>query len=186
MKQLVLVALGLLTACGTLGGTPLDFSGVVVLDAPSQQMMLKAVNDARAVPRNCKKEMGGTTAFPAAPAVKLQNKLSLAAQYHAQDMVKMGALNHTGSRGDQTQDRIRAAGYSFDEVGENLAVVTSNTALALQKTIEAAIQAWLDSSAGHCQTLMDAQYTELGVGFAENASSADRYYWVQVFGNPSK
>ncbi|GEM48868.1 CAP domain-containing protein [Deinococcus cellulosilyticus] len=185
MKKLALGVVGLLVSCGSMGGVKVDLSGLQVLDLSSQQVMLNAVNAARATPRNCKNPGGGTTALPAAPAVQLNSKLTLAAQYHAQDMARNQFLAHQGSKGDLTADRIRASGYGFAEAGENLSVVKTSTSLTLQKTVEASIQEWLNSTNGHCQTLMDADFRELGVGFAENASSTDRYYWVQVFGKPA-
>lgn len=190
MKQFSLVVLlGLLTACGGLSGTgQVDLSGIKVLDQASQEAMLTAVNGARANGRNCFKPNGADVEFfPASSALTLNSKLTLAAQFHAQDMAQNNFMDHKGSRGDTTLNRIQASGYAFLEVGENLAQVTAVDALGLQTTIDESIKEWLISKTGHCQTLMGGQYSELGVGFASAVVSGKHvYYWVQVFGKPQK
>ena len=40
---------------------------------------------------------------------------------------------------------------------------------------------WLKSE-GHCRNIMNGSFKELGVGYAANASSSYRTYWVQDFG----
>lgn len=130
--------------------------------------MLAAVNAARKVARKC-----GTKSMPAVPALKANTKLDTSSQAHATDMVAKNFFSHTGSDGSQPWDRMTRAGYSWAAAGENIAAGNS--------TVTATMTQWLNS-AGHCENLMGANYTELGVGYAEGARYG--YYWVQNFGKP--
>lgn len=183
MKRLLLAVL--LTGCaGTMPqGTSLDLGQVVPPAQDVQDAMLNAVNAARAVARDCQGP-GGPVHFNAAQALQLNSKLTLTAQYHTQDMATHSFFDHQGSKGDSTQNRIDAVGYAFQSIGENLGKVSSSNALALQTNVQTVVSAWLVSTTGHCQTLMNPVFRELGVGFVEKASSGDRYFWTQDFGNP--
>lgn len=47
----------------------------------------------------------------------------------------------------------------------------------------AVVAAWLDSP-GHCLNIMNATFSELGAGSAENPASTYGIYWAQNFGDP--
>ena len=98
--------------------------------------------------------------------------LTAAARGHAANMAKQGKIEHTLD--DKTvSDRVKAAGYEFRRVGENIAWN--------QKTPKDVVAAWM-SSKGHKENLLNDQYTQLGIAVAK--SSEGEPYWVQVFGTP--
>ena len=39
-------------------------------------------------------------------------------------------------------------------------------------------------STGHCENIMDPNFTFLGVGYAFDEDSTYGHYWVQTFGGP--
>lgn len=147
------------------------FSAPAIKDAPTMQRdVLALVNQARARPRRC-----GSKSFPAAPPLTLSTMLSRAALSHAQDMAAHDHFEHTGSNGSTPAQRVTLAGYQWRNVAENIAAGAT--------TADAVVDGWLDSP-GHCANIMDAQYTEMGVGFAVNDKSRTGIYWAQEFGRP--
>lgn len=117
-------------------------------------------------------------------ALKLNSELNAAAQNHSQDMALSDYFSHTGKNGSQPWDRAKAVGYEAQAMGENIA--------AGYTTPETVVQGWINSP-GHRANLLNASFTELGVGYylLENDTGSVNYgrYWTQVFGsgdlNPS-
>ncbi len=140
--------------------------------APSSDAtaFLNAINAVRAVGRNC-----GSTAYPAAPALKWNANLGTAALLHSQDMANQNYFAHTGKNGSQPWDRMTAAGYVWRAAAENIA--------AGQPDLLSVMDGWVKSP-GHCANLMSAAYTEIGMAKATNSSSDYRIYWTQNFGAP--
>lgn len=134
------------------------------------QLVLQLVNDARAQARRC-----GPNLMPAAPALRLNAQLSNASRTHALDMLRHNYFDHTGSDGSTPAQRVNATGYQHELVGENIA--------SGPQSAPEAVQGWL-SSPGHCQNIMDARFTQMGLGYAASHSGAPRVYWVQDFAEP--
>jgi uncharacterized protein YkwD len=130
--------------------------------------VLQLVNEARAKPRRC-----GAKRFAAAPPLVPNERLDAAAASHAHDMAVHGQLSHEGSDDSVPADRVTRAGYAWRAVGENVA--------AGQSSAKEAVASWL-SSPGHCANIMDADFTEMGVAFANNARQDFGTFWVQVLG----
>ncbi|MBE9155514.1 CAP domain-containing protein [Nodosilinea sp. LEGE 06152] len=107
-----------------------------------------------------------------APPLVLNEKLTAAAQRHAQDMATSRRMSHTGSDGSTMRSRIDATGYRWSTIGENVAMG--------QPTAAAVMSAWMNSP-GHRQNILNPAFTELGVG---QATGSGRIYWTQVFGRP--
>jgi len=101
-------------------------------------------------------------------------KLTEAARSHAENMAKQEKLDHTLDE-KTVADRVKAAGYTFSRVGENIAWN--------QQTPKEAVAAWMDS-AGHKENLLHIEYKHIGVAVAKNKKGEP--YWVQVFGAPLK
>jgi uncharacterized protein YkwD len=142
-------------------------------DGASQAtLVLELTNRARARPRRC-----GNRNFAAAPPLTLEPRLSEAASAHARDMLAQHYFDHRDPAGHSPADRVRARGYRYAIVGENLAAGATDA--------HEAMQGWLDSP-GHCENIMDPRFTQLGVGFADTASGAARIDWVQVFATPAR
>ena len=110
-----------------------------------------------------------------APSLRAASRLMQAAQLHADQMARLGRLDHvlSGAQYPRPEDRLAAAGYQWSSYAENIAMGQSSAA--------AVMDAWMHSS-GHRANILNAGLTEIGVGFARD--SAGRPYYVQVFGRP--
>ncbi|MFI7203537.1 CAP domain-containing protein [Micromonospora aurantiaca (nom. illeg.)] len=105
-------------------------------------------------------------------ALTVNAKLNLAAQRHSQDQADHKKMDHTGSDGSQPWDRVKAAGYSYRMVGENVAWN--------YQTPAAVMEGWMNSE-GHRKNILNCSYTQIGVGVARSNGP----YWTQVFATPS-
>lgn len=103
------------------------------------------------------------------------SQLAFAAQLQADQCARAGRIEHVlvDAQYPRPEDRIVAAGYSWAQYGENLAVG--------YETSEAAVQGWM-ASPGHRDNILHAAFTEIGVAVATDA--AGRAYYIQVFGRP--
>ena len=128
-----------------------------------ESQFIVEVNKARSTARVC-----GNKKYPAAPALVLNSKLTLASYKHSLDMSENQFLEHVSSNGDTLVERMQEVNYVWSAVGENLA--------HNQKTIQQVIEDWL-SSPGHCSNLMSSDYTQAGVAVVN-------WYWTQVYATP--
>ncbi|MGL5080178.1 MAG: CAP domain-containing protein [Microcoleaceae cyanobacterium] len=107
----------------------------------------------------------------------LNAQLINAAETHSENMAVQDFFSHTGADGSSVGDRAQAAGYSSSFLGENIAAGYS--------TPESVVAGWINSS-GHRANILNANFTELGVGYAylDNDLGTVNYnsYWTQVFG----
>ncbi len=123
--------------------------------------ILGLVNDARSSTQTC----GSRGTFAPTAPLTLEPRLAAAAQGHAEDMSVKGYFSHTGQDGSSVATRVTRQGYTWSQVGENIAYGYPDAAQVMA--------GWLKSE-GHCANLMNPGYTELGVGKSGT-------YWVQVF-----
>ncbi|MDT7710572.1 MAG: hypothetical protein QOG20_6179, partial [Pseudonocardiales bacterium] len=100
-------------------------------------------------------------------ALRVDARLTAAAQGHSDDMSAHGYFSHDSQDGRSSSDRITAAGYPSPG-GENIAQG--------QRDAQEVVTAWLNSP-GHRRNIEDCSFTTIGVGLA----GADRY-WTQDFG----
>lgn len=145
-------------------GTDLDESLAV---GELDQDVLDFTNHYRTHAQDC----GDEGAFEAVSQLLLNGRLTEAAQAHAEDMADGQFFSHTSSDGFDVSSRVVEAGYNFNYVGENIAMGSTS--------VESVLSGWM-SSDGHCANIMNPNYEELGVGYAEDADGTT--YWVQVFG----
>lgn len=124
-------------------------------------MMLAEVNVARSQPRVC-----GDTAYAPTGPLKLEARLSAAAQLHSEDMLATTTLSHVGSDGSTMVERVERQGYPWSRLAENVAWGYDD--------VRTVVAGWLGSP-GHCRNIMSPDYQELGVGVAGT-------FWTQVFG----
>lgn len=94
-------------------------------------------------------------------------ELSRVARYKSQDMVDNRYFSHTSPTYGSPFQMIRAFGLSFKTAGENIAYG--------QRTPQAVVNAWMNSS-GHRANILNASYTQIGVGYVANG-----HYWTQMF-----
>ena len=94
-------------------------------------------------------------------------ELSRVARYKSQDMVDNRYFSHTSPTYGSPFQMIRAFGLSFRTAGENIAYG--------QRTPQAVVNAWMNSS-GHRANILNASYTQIGVGYVASGN-----YWTQMF-----
>lgn len=96
-----------------------------------------------------------------AGALSLNSQLNAAAQAKAQDMVNRNYWSHQTPDGQQPWVFITNAGYQYQAAGENLAYgfMTSNST----------VTGWMNSPS-HKSNMLDANFTEVGFGYANSAN----------------
>ncbi|MFF3865373.1 CAP domain-containing protein [Micromonospora sp. NPDC001898] len=104
-------------------------------------------------------------------ALKINSKLTGAAQAHSQDQADHRKMSHDGSDGSNVGKRLDRVGYVWRAYGENVAWN--------QQTPAAVMDAWMNSS-GHRANILNCSFTEIGVGVA----TSNGPYWTQDFGTP--
>jgi uncharacterized protein YkwD len=102
-------------------------------------------------------------------------RLMRAAQLHAEQMARVGRLDHELPRAKypRAEDRLKAVKYPWSSWAENVAYGPQDPANVLRS--------WMQSKE-HRANILSTTVTELGVGCA--ADKDGRVYWVQVFGRP--
>src|SRR5262245_12810408 len=123
--------------------------------SPAEQM-LALVNDARA-----------HAATPCGP-VQLDPRLMAAAQAHSDDMAAHNFFDHTNPDGVTFSQRIVATGYPQVAMAENIAKG--------QRSASKAMQAWMESTMGHRENILNCAYNFMGVGVNQRA-----WTWTQDF-----
>ena len=127
----------------------------------NRSQLLQLVNDVRQ--KGC---LCGDTYYPSTTPVVWNSQLELAAYNHSSDMYRNKYFSHTGLDGSNPGARIDGAGYHWMHYGENIA-----TGYTTERLV---VDAWIKSP-GHCRTIMNKDYKEMGV-----ARVGD--YWTQEFG----
>lgn len=149
---------------------PVAMPGAADAQAVSRRI-LGLVNAARAAGRRC-----GSTYFAPVAALELSASLSHAAVAHSREMAMSGDFDHRGAGGSTPTDRIERAGFgAYRVVGENIAQGAM--------TPDEVTAGWL-ASAPHCENIMDARFTQIGIGYAANLNSDVGMYWTQDFAAP--
>lgn len=106
------------------------------------------------------------------PGLVWRDQVTAAALAHATDMAGRDRLDHIGSDGSDTGDRLVAAGYAWWGWGENIGAGFADPATLLA--------AWL-ASVDH-RLHLEGDFRDIGVGVAMTADGVP--YWALVLGNP--
>ena len=104
-------------------------------------------------------------------------KLDASAQSKAEDILNKQYFEHTSPDGKQVGDLVKAQGYDYIKVGENLALgsFVSNADV---------VTAWMNSP-GHRENILDTDYTEIGIGVAYGTYKGQKVVVVvQHLGRP--
>jgi uncharacterized protein YkwD len=131
---------------------------------------LQLVNEARARGAHC-----GGQSFGPAPPLALSGALAGVALGHATDMAVHDYFEHQDLSGQSPADRVRAAGYHEQLVGENIAYGP--------QSVEEVVRGWL-ASPGHCENIMDPRFAQMGIGLAPGRASRRGLFWVQLLAEP--
>jgi uncharacterized protein YkwD len=136
--------------------------------------VLALVNAVRTRGTSC-----GRRAFRPTTPVRLSARLQQIAAGHAHDMAEHGYFEHQDLTGRTPADRVRAAGYREQLVGENIAFGPQSA--------DEVVRGWLHST-GHCENIMDPRFAEMGIAYAFGAApqgaTGTGLYWVQDLVDP--
>ena len=113
------------------------------------------------------------------PALTLNDQLSSAAQGHSEDMACSGNLSHTGSDGSTPAARIAASGVSGSTTRENIYAQPPQYG----GTPQSAMDWWLNDPI-HRDAILNAQVTQIGIGYAAYAPSPLGGYFTVDFAGP--
>ena len=103
-------------------------------------------------------------------SLRLSSDLMEAAEIRAEEISRV--FSHTRPNGTSCNSMFRNGQYT---IGENIA--------AGYPTPKETVEQWMDSP-GHRANILNADYTELGVGYYYKSNSEYKYYWVQMFRRP--
>lgn len=102
--------------------------------------------------------------------LKANWELSRVARFKSDDMRDRRYFSHDSPTYGSPFTMIKAFGIAYRSAGENIA--------AGQATAWEVMQSWLKSP-GHRQNILNAGFTEIGVGYAQGGNM--RTYWTQMF-----
>jgi hypothetical protein len=113
-------------------------------------------------------------------SLSLNNRLNSAAQSKADDMAARDYWSHNTPEGNPPWTFVKAQGYSYQKLGENLATGFNDE----QSTIDG----WM-ASPPHRENLLDSSFKEVGFGFANipnytAAGGGPMTIVVAFYGNP--
>ncbi|MES2435421.1 MAG: CAP domain-containing protein [Pseudomonadota bacterium] len=156
--------MGILKAAVLLG-----FLAQPALAGQAEDQVLAAVNKARA--------------GAGCSALSVNAKLVAAAKGHAKAMAEQNFFGHASKNGGKFSNRIKAQGYRYSKVAENIGAGQSSAA--------GIMESWL-GSAGHRKNILDCALTETGIAVVyqpddqplKGQKYAMKYYWVEVFAAP--
>lgn len=94
-------------------------------------------------------------------------ELSRVARYKSQDMLDNRYFAHNSPTYGTPFQMMKAFGLSFRTAGENIAKGYT--------TPQAVVNGWMNSS-GHKANILNANYTQIGVGYVSQG-----HYWTQMF-----
>lgn len=94
-------------------------------------------------------------------------ELSRVARYKSQDMRNNGYFSHNSPTYGTPFQMLSAFGLSYRTAGENIAKGYASP--------QAVVNGWMNSS-GHRANILNASYTQIGVGYVSGGN-----YWTQLF-----
>ena len=96
------------------------------------------------------------------------------ARKHSANMAKQGEMKHE-LNGKNPADRVKAAGYEYKFMAENIAASDGDKP-------EGIVKAWMDSE-HHRENILNGKFTEIGLGSASNDKET---FYTQVFATPKR
>ena len=100
-------------------------------------------------------------------ALTINWELARVARYKSQDMHDKHYFSHTSPTYGSPFTMMKNFGITYRTAGENIAMGYT--------TPQSVFDGWMNSS-GHRANILNAGYTQIGVGFFEEG-----YYWTQMF-----
>jgi uncharacterized protein YkwD len=105
--------------------------------------------------------------------------LSAVARAHGQDMATRNYFAHITPEGKRPAQRAEEAGYPVYGWGD--AFVGENIAGG-QTTPATALAGWMTSE-GHCKSILNPKYREIGTGYLASPGSEWKHYWTMNLGS---
>lgn len=105
------------------------------------------------------------------PAVTEDAALAKAAQAHACDNAENRRMSHQGSNGSTLPQRMKHAGYDYDEAAENVAAGFVDA--------PSVMSGWMGSK-GHRRNILSRTAQDIGIGVADGADG--KRYWTMNLG----
>ncbi len=94
-------------------------------------------------------------------------ELLVAADRHTDWMLDTDTFSHTGAGGSSPGARITAAGYGWNAYGENIAYISGSGAAVIDEADVRQLHTNLMNSPGHRANILNANYTEIGIGITQ-------------------
>jgi uncharacterized protein YkwD len=135
-----------------------------------QLQLLDMLNQLRATEQFCGREK-----MPASFPLVWNTKLQMSAYEHSVQMAVTNLVSHISLDSRRVGDRVKAAGYRYRVVAENIA--------AGQADVPAALQSWL-LSPPHCKQMLSAEFTEFAVACVAKKDSFYKKYWTMNLARP--
>jgi len=107
------------------------------------------------------------------PALKVNTQLAGDAEKKAEDLRDKNYFDHNSPTYGSPFDMMKQFGIKYSTAGENIAKG--------QRTPGDVMNGWMNSP-GHKANIMNANYTEIGVGYVTDSNGGT--YWVQMFIRP--
>lgn len=105
--------------------------------------------------------------------LKEDPQLMKLARMKSQDMADKNYFSHTSPTYGEPHVMLNSFGVPYSSSGENIAMG--------QRTPEEVVQGWMNSS-GHRANILNNNFTNIGVGVAEDPSG--KILWTQIFTRP--
>lgn len=144
LAALCLVACGPETGAGFSQITPVTTAATAAPGAMEEEAQIIALINAE----RAKQGLG---------ALSYNAALATAAQRHASDLAAQNYFSHTGKNGSTVGDRVRAAGYGYCFVSENLS--------GGYPTAQRAVIGWMELK-GHRANILSPKARDIGIGIA--------------------
>jgi uncharacterized protein YkwD len=108
-----------------------------------------------------------------AQPLRWNEKLAAIARAHSRDMIQRGYFDHVDPDGRSAGDRLRAAGISWQSVGENIAMYNN------VPEAETAFMSEPRFQHNHRWNILNSKYTDVGIGIVQGRDG--HYYITQEF-----
>jgi uncharacterized protein YkwD len=116
-------------------------------------------------------------------SLSTNKQLAAAARAYAAYLARTGTLSHSAD-GRSMDSRVRAQGYRFCWLAENLSFRRDSKGFATSALAGTVITGWKNSS-GHRANMVSPNVTEIGVGVARAPGAYPTFYAVQIMGRPA-
>lgn len=140
------------------------------LISPSQIIKIPNLADVKALEKQVVTMVNQERAKLGLAPLKENWQLSRVARYKSEDMRDKNYFSHTSPTYGSPFDMMKNFGIKYMAAGENIAMG--------QQTPTAVMTAWMNS-AGHKANILNANFTEIGVGVAKDKNGT--IYWTQQF-----